>query len=378
MATRIETAAGSDTDILLSIIMPCYNRAFDLEKVLTQYDQQAGDAPFELIAVDDASTDRTYEILSGYRPSRYRLVARRQAVNGGPARARNTGIGLANGRYIAFVGDDILPATDFVHGHVRAHQTFPRREVAILGQIRWGPDLPVNRLMDYIDGEGAQQFSYRYLRDGRTYDFRHLYTANISLKKELLLELSHGFDSDFPYPAFEDAELGYRLAQHGMRILYCAGIEAYHYHYHTTWSFTRRQTLCGLSSRILVQKHPELASHPSFRGHFRRLMVMLRPGHLVRGLRHAAQAGTWDQAAYHFASFYEWSQTPGLAKLYGPLLDYAYYNGVINHVLGEEAFRRWAHAAHANAYLLPAIRQFGRFAKEHREPFPSWMPTIAP
>ena len=369
-------SSQNETPPLLSIIMPCYNRAFDLEKALLQYDRQTGSAPFELIAIDDASTDRTYEILSTYQPRRYQLLARRQAVNGGPARARNTGISLARGRLIAFVGDDILPSEDFVQGHVRAHQVFPRREVAILGKVTWGNDLPVNRLMDYIDGEGAQQFSYHYLRDGRTYDFRHLYTANISLKKDLLLDLTYGFDADFPYPAFEDAELGYRLAQHGMRILYCAGIEASHYHYHTTWSFTRRQTLCGLSSRILVQKHTELGKHPSFRGHLRRLAAMVRPAHLSKGLRNGEVVDNWDQAAYHLASTYEWSEIPGLAKLFGPLLDYAYYNGVITHILGEPRYRRWAHAAHASAYLLPAVKQFERYTTDHGYSFPDWMHTI--
>ena len=356
--------------------MPCYNRAFDLERVLFQYDGQSGRTPFELIAVDDASTDKTYELLSNYHPQRYRLVARQQEVNGGPARARNVGISLAKGKLVAFVGDDILPSADFVEGHVRAHRNFPRREVAVLGQVSWGSDLPVNQLMEYIDGEGAQQFSYHYLRDGRIYDFRHMYTANISLKKELLLELQTGFDTDFPYPAFEDAELGYRLAQRGMRILYCAEIEARHYHYHTIWSFTRRQNLCGISSRILVQKHPELTSHPSFRGHYRRLTAMVRPDHFTRGLRCASQIDAWDQAAYHLASAYEWSDHSRLSNLYGPLLDYAYYNGVISHVLGEDAYHQWAHGAHASAYLLPAVRQFERYSAEHGYPFPAWMKSI--
>ena len=358
---------------VLSIVMPCFNRAFDLQKALRQYDRQHGNIPFELIAVDDASTDRTYEILSSYQSSRYQLVVKRQEQNGGPAVARNAGIPLARGSLMAFVGDDIFPALDFVEGHVQAHKTFPRREVAILGRVNWGRELPVNRLMDYIDGEGAQQFSYHYLRDGRNYDFRHLYTANISLKKDLLIEQTHGFDTDFPYPAFEDAELGYRLAQRGMHVLYCAGIQAGHYHYHTTWSFVRRQYLCGISSRILIQKHPELGRHPSFRGHYRRLAAMIKPEHVVRGFRGADQVDRWDQAAYHLASIYEWSEIPGLAKLYGPLLDYAYYNGVIAQVLGKSAYRQWAHAAHASAYLLPAIRRFERFTAENDYPFPSWM-----
>lgn len=358
---------------LLSIIMPCYNRAADVVRILRAYDRQAGSAPFELIAIDDASTDRTFEILSTYRPARYELVARRQEKNSGPARARNAGIPLARGRWIAFVGDDILPSDDFVAGHVEAHLRFSDPRVAILGKVAWGKNLPVNRLMEVIDGEGAQQFSYFYLRDGCNYDFRHLYTANISMKTDFLRRLSHLFDTDFPYPAFEDAELGYRLSNLGMRILYCAGITAEHYHYHTTWSFTRRQHICGLSSRILVRKHPELGKHPSFRAHLRRFAVLCKPRHLAQGIQIGRKVDALEQAVLHMASTFEWSLVPGLAKLYSPLLDYAYYNGVMEYWLGTGMYHRWVHAAHADAFLFPAVRQFENHLTEKGYPYPAWM-----
>jgi cellulose synthase/poly-beta-1,6-N-acetylglucosamine synthase-like glycosyltransferase len=44
----------------LTLVMPCYNRARDLQRVLEAYDRQETDAPFEILAVDDASTDDTY------------------------------------------------------------------------------------------------------------------------------------------------------------------------------------------------------------------------------------------------------------------------------------------------------------------------------
>lgn len=43
----------------ITVIMPCYNREYDLRRVLEAYDQQDTGIPFELIAVDDASTDDT-------------------------------------------------------------------------------------------------------------------------------------------------------------------------------------------------------------------------------------------------------------------------------------------------------------------------------
>jgi GT2 family glycosyltransferase len=75
--------------------------------------------------------------------------------------------------------------------------------------------------MKHIDGIGAQQFSYYYMRSGREYDFRHFYTCNISVKTSFFKALpSRWFDPDFYLYGYEDVEVGYRLAQNGMRIVY--------------------------------------------------------------------------------------------------------------------------------------------------------------
>ncbi len=76
----------------LSIIMPCHNRAHDLIKCLEAYDQQVGAGDFEIIAVDDASSDSTYQVLTSYRPSRYTLRVERLETNQGPAAARTGGL----------------------------------------------------------------------------------------------------------------------------------------------------------------------------------------------------------------------------------------------------------------------------------------------
>jgi glycosyltransferase involved in cell wall biosynthesis len=352
--------------IAISFIMPCYNRAYDLERVLVRYDEQDTDEEFELIAIDDCSTDRTYEVLCSYQPQHYKLRVLRQSSNQGQASARNRGIEMVESPLVAFVGDDILPEHDFVRCHLEAHRNRPQTEVAILGKVVWGKNLPVNTLMEHIDGEGAQQFSYYYFRDGREYDFRHLYTCNISLKREMLFSEKYWFDGDFHRYGYEDVELGYRLAKHGLRILYQSGIQASHYHYHTIWSFSARQFSSGVSSQILIKKQPALKFHPSFRGHYRKLIAMAcQPTRIS-----VEQAARYDRLACTVASYYEWLPNPILSKLYMPLLDYFYYNGVFKAFLGERLYETWGHAAHAQAYLLPALKQFSQHALTDSIPLP--------
>ncbi len=88
---------------LISVIIPTYNRAaFVLEAVESVYRQTFQD--FELIVVDDGSTDGTAEVLKNYQNH---LIYRYQA-NQGVSSARNLGLQMASGKWVAFLDSDDL------------------------------------------------------------------------------------------------------------------------------------------------------------------------------------------------------------------------------------------------------------------------------
>jgi len=88
---------------LLTIVIPTFNRAdFLRESVHSVLSQTFTD--FELIVVDDGSTDHTKEVMLEF--PRVRYVACEE--NSGVSHARNLGIGLARGRYICFLDSDDL------------------------------------------------------------------------------------------------------------------------------------------------------------------------------------------------------------------------------------------------------------------------------
>jgi glycosyltransferase involved in cell wall biosynthesis len=117
--------------VTVSVIIPAYNVeayiAQSIESVLRQTHED-----FELIVVDDGSTDRTAELVSACRDSRLRLISQ---PNAGSAAARNRGLEAASGTYVAFLdGDDLWlphklatqvawldghPETDLVYGASR-------------------------------------------------------------------------------------------------------------------------------------------------------------------------------------------------------------------------------------------------------------------
>jgi glycosyltransferase involved in cell wall biosynthesis len=322
----------------ISLVMPCYNRAHDMLRALQAYDRQLGDPSFELIAVDDGSNDDTYELLHSFRPLNYSIQAIRQESNQGPAVARNVGISRASAPLVLFVGDDILPDPYFVKGHIAAHRFYPAKETAILGKVVWPDDLPVNTLMVHIDGIGAQQFSYHYLRDGQTYDFRHFYTANISLKKALLDTQPKWFDPDFPHAAFEDIELSFRLTQAGMRIVYLSSLVGYHYHYHNIWTFSNRQFKAGMMASVVVNKQP--AARDKLVGRFWTLRLLRLI--LLASLRRQPEddAERLEHKALHLVSAYEWKNHLLLDQLYLRLLSYYYHKGMIFGSLGDTPLSR--------------------------------------
>lgn len=340
----------------ISIIMPCHNRDFDLERVLRTYDAQDTSEPFELIAVDDASTDRTFQVLSRYQPLHYKLKVERLERNQGPATARNRGFERVDSPLVAFVGDDILPEKDFVRGHLEAHRRNPPQEIAILGKLVWGQDLPQNTLMKHIDGVGAEQFSFYVMQDGKEYDFRHLYTSNVSLKTDFLRGESRWFDTDFPYPAFEDAELGYRLAKRGLRIKYQSSILAYHYHYHTIWSFSKRQYYTGMMSHLLLRKHPGLRK--MFRRQYYRIIFLFFPSLGVIRPYSTGKVDELEQNTLHLLSSFEWKPNPYLDGIYLDVLWYYYYKGFIQGLFSNNSLLVRVQNAHARLFLAPKIKQF--------------------
>lgn len=91
--------------VSFSIIVPVYNKSRYLKDCIDSILAQSH-TDFEIIAINDGSTDSSLDILNSYNDPRLKIVSVR---NGGVSIARNLGIELATKEYITFVdGDDKL------------------------------------------------------------------------------------------------------------------------------------------------------------------------------------------------------------------------------------------------------------------------------
>lgn len=239
----------------VSVVIPTHNRLEVLAEVLQALEFQHEAPSFEVVVVDDGSTDGTGDWLRN-RTFRISLRVLIQE-NHGPAAARNTGVAAASGRWVAFLGDDTVPSPGWLAAHREAHR---RRgddsHLAVIGYTGWHRRMRLNPFLRYINEHGLQ-FGYALLKDKKEdVPFNFLYTSNLSLPRDLLL--AEPFDLRFPYAAWEDIELAWRLKRRGLRIVYEPAATVAHDHPTDIGRFASRQEKAGYCAVVFYRLHPEL------------------------------------------------------------------------------------------------------------------------
>lgn len=213
----------------ITIIIPTRNRPDLLKRTLSTL-EKSGECPesTEIIVVDDGSDENTRRKESYLVNTMSLSVTLIMQPPKGPAAARNRGIRAANNPIVLFLGDDILPAPHLTRIHLEHHGKYPQPTVAVLGRVTWDPDLEVTPLMAWLEN-GGPQFRYNDISDPNNVPSSYFWTANVSAKRDFILSVG-GFNERFPDAAFEDVELGVRLARKGLILHYREDALGYHHH----------------------------------------------------------------------------------------------------------------------------------------------------
>lgn len=353
----------------VTVIAASHNVGPEILKVLRALDAQDFESPFEFIVVDDCSSDDTFQLVTSFVPSRYELRAYRLPQQGGAGGARNLALEVSRGDLIIFIGDDTVPVRSFVRSHVEIHNRKMDAMTAVLGRIEWPSDLPVNTLMRHVAGIGAQQFSYYYLKPGEEYDYRHFYTSNVSMRRDLLdkEKKAKGWFRERMF-SFEDIELSYRLAKRGLKIYYHPEPLVEHYHYHNIWTFSRRQWTAGFWAWGVIRTHPNTATLIARPLTWTR--KILHGYRKVRSLGSPIDAITYEQAVLRFVSFYEWIDTTLVDLLYFPVLEYFYVKGLVDSLISSQSARHRIYQALQFAMLVPTLDCFVSQAKTNKVALP--------
>jgi glycosyltransferase involved in cell wall biosynthesis len=212
---------------------------------------------FEIIIVNDGSKDDTKDAVGKLMADAPAKIHYYEQSNRGPAAARNVGVRRASGEIVLFIGDDIIARANLLQEHINWHIRFPEEHTAILGYVTWPPEMTVTPFMRWLEN-GGPQFAYNEIKSESVDNYRFFWGCNISLKRKFMLNEGL-FDEGFPYAAYEDIELGYRLALAGLEIKYNKKAAAYHWHPGiNVRNYKKRMEVVGESEVIFSNKYPHL------------------------------------------------------------------------------------------------------------------------
>lgn len=183
---------------MISVIIPLYNKELSIAQTLDSVLGQEG-ADFEVVIVDDSSTDKSYAIAEEYahKDTRIRLF---QQENGGPAKARNTGARNAKSEWILFLDAD--------------DELLPNSLSMITGLIEYYPSFNIFDFNSCILWKGKKSYGYHPLEGAVNNPTRQWFFNKIgpgsghsAFKRSLLLSCPY----DERIRRYEDAELLTRL-----------------------------------------------------------------------------------------------------------------------------------------------------------------------
>ncbi len=334
----MEHAQTRTERIVISVVIPTYNRSDALARTLSHLPGQQFNRSWELIVVNNRSTDDTDEVVRRQSfPVPLRLLHEDRP---GVASARNAGARSANGEYLVFLDNDILVEPDFIQRHYDALAANPG--CWIQGQVVNLPEqqnTPFGRFRTSLYG--------CFPPEHVAFETDWLTGQSVSLPRTDFERLG-GFDETFPSASVEDYDFAIRARQQGIKILFQPSILAIH----NDWAgfsirdYCRRQRLYTQAEPLFWRKYGDR--------HIRLDLVRQNlpldwkgdgPALLAKKLlKNALASHGWQRSLSGACDLLErtWPWPPLLYRLYRLMLAVAIYQGFqeglkIHHITREES-----------------------------------------
>ncbi|MHA1237112.1 MAG: glycosyltransferase [Candidatus Hodarchaeales archaeon] len=234
----------SKIDFYTSVIVCTYNGSKTIKETLDNLSKL--DYPhFEVIIVNDGSTDQTPQIINEY-VNKYGFKLK-SIENNGLSNARNIGYKLANSEIVAYIDDDAYPDPQWLK---YLAYDFMNTEFAGIGGPNIGPDsdgfitkcisnAPGNPMTVLISDREAE----------------HLAGCNMAFRKSALEEVN-GFDSKFRI-AGDDVDLCWMLIKNGFKLGFSPSALVWHHRRNSIRTFLKQQHNYGKAESLLEEKWPQ-------------------------------------------------------------------------------------------------------------------------
>lgn len=201
---------------IISIVIPAYNASKTLGRLLVSLNRSRHAPLYEIIAVDDNSTDKTKQIiktfqkrvaqLSGANKQRSEVRIISFPTHRGPAAARNAGAKKARGKVLLFLDSDIEVFSDTL---AQVFQTFSDPDVWAATGV-WVKEQKTKKFFPRF--KALRDWSY-WVNERDQRGYYYLFSTRVAaIRRELFLRLG-GFDERYTTPSVEDIDLTYRIAR---------------------------------------------------------------------------------------------------------------------------------------------------------------------
>jgi len=230
---------------MVSVIIPVHNRPEEIDSCLQALSEL--DYPskkLEILVVDDASSDHTPEVVSGFPVTLIRLPENRQAPF-----CRNLGARRACGEILAFIDSDCLASPSWLKELV---PVFNDRSVAAVG----------GKVNSYYDRKGLDRYEQVMSslnrgvwprRSSEQDPFFYVPSCNLLVRRNVFLSVG-GFQEELVVG--EDVDLCWRLQDQGHPVEYRPVGIVYHRHRNRLKAFCCRRFDYGTSEPLLQKRHP--------------------------------------------------------------------------------------------------------------------------
>jgi GT2 family glycosyltransferase/glycosyltransferase involved in cell wall biosynthesis len=210
-----------------SIVIPVYNKWRYTEACLRSLAKEIQRSGFEVIVVDDGSSDETWDRLQQIEG----ITAHRNAENLGFVGSCNAGAALATGDYLVFLNNDTQVAPNWLDTLLDTFDQHPR--VGLVGSKLVYPDGRLQEAGGIVFSDGS---GWNYGRFGDPRDPAHNYVrevdycsgAAIAIPRELFAQRG-GFDARYAPAYYEDTDLAFQVREAGLRVLYQPASVVFHF-----------------------------------------------------------------------------------------------------------------------------------------------------
>jgi GT2 family glycosyltransferase len=236
-------ATTDDARIAVSVVVPACGRMDLLDRCLDALmRQQFAPHHFEIIVVDDEPNHNTLHLAAGWRTRTLERGPRLSYVANpgpaGPASARNRGWRAARAPLVAFTTDDAVPEPGWLAAGVAAFDD--------------GVEVVCGRIQTPLPARPTE-----YQRSAHSHAAADFTSASCFIRKSVLERLD-GFDERFSVPRGSDADLYFRLLEHGVAIVRAPRALVVHPVRPAPWGASLVQIRHAVFDALLYKKHPAL------------------------------------------------------------------------------------------------------------------------